>query len=449
MDAITRTARSVPAWIRYSVVGAGAAVLILYWLRIAKLGPAETFGDFALHWEFGRRLVDGEFIYSGGTNVPYPPFWALAHAPLSFLSAQSAQLVTYPLVVASLVGLLFVLRRLTANEFRFDSRAAFWTTALAVLFSARYLIRDLPEVGINLVLVTLSWTAVLLWTRKREWSAGLMLGLAISLKCTPALFWAWFVLKRQWKMAGITAAAVVMFSLSPIVVQGPEQFARAGSFWLRNTLNGVMTDDPSAGVLGPMQLQNMSLKGALARFLMVFPDGHPGRTDHPLYLDILNLDATTANQAIRFAIIGLVMAVAWKFRRKVTDRTNPALLRECAAVSVMILLMSPITWGQHCVGVLPSLYLMFARRMKSRKFGLGTRCLVGAWSVFVLALFGDAVGQSFSHLLQSYHVETWCIAGLLAVVLGDHSRCRALSLIAPLAGGSKPAARKPTLRKAA
>src|SRR5262245_19697770 len=66
-------------------------------------------GDFNLHWELGRRLVAGEFIYhdseagqrlraSGETDVdrpldhPYPPFWALAHAPLTFMPMNVAQL---------------------------------------------------------------------------------------------------------------------------------------------------------------------------------------------------------------------------------------------------------------------------------------------------------------------------------------------------------------------
>jgi alpha-1,2-mannosyltransferase len=427
MDAATNSSQSVPRWIRNSLLGAGIAVLTLYWIRLARIEPGQKMGDFLLHWELGRRLVAGEFLYAGGHDSPYPPFWALAHAPLSLLSSKTAQLLVYPLIVAWLAGLVVVLRKLTDGEFQLNKRAAFWATTLAILFTARYLIRDLTEVGVNLLLVTLSWCAVLLWTRKREWLGGLTLGLAIALKCTPALFWAWFVLKRQWKMAGITAAATLLFSVSPVLVQGPEQFARAGTFWIQNTLRGISHEDPSSGVLGPIQLQNMSLKGTLARFLMELPEWHPGRADHALYRHVLNLDAATANQSIRLILIALVAGVAWRLRKPVVKRTDPALFRECASVSVLILLLSPITWGQHCVGALPALYLMFARRMAERRFTVGTRVFIGSWSVFVLALFGDATGRSIAHLLQSYHVETWCIAALLAVTLGDHARCTALA----------------------
>lgn len=425
MASTTDTNAPVPRWLLGTFVGVGLLVFSLFWLRIAKLEPGRMLGDFGLHWEFGRRLTTGEFLYEGGHDVPYPPFWALMHAPLSLMSVKTAQLLVYPMFLAALIGLVCVLRSLTREHFRLDNKAVFWTATLTVVLSARYLIRDLPEVGVNLMLVAMSWAAVWLWTRKREWSGGLLLGLAISLKCTPALFWAWFLLKRQWKIAGVTAAAVIAFSLSPLLVQGPDMFARCGDYWLRHALRGVTSEDPSIGVFGPLQLQNMSLKSTLTRFLLELPKDHPGRADHVLYVDLLTLEAGTANQVIRAVLIALVCGVAFQFRRRVIDRHDPALLREWASVSILILLLSPITWGQHCVGVLPAMYLLFARRMTGRKFSAPTRLWLAGWMLFVLALFGDAVGPSLSQLLQSYHLETWCIIGLLAITLRDH-RARVL-----------------------
>ena len=427
MDVTDNEPQPVAWWARNTVIGVGLAVFAVFWIRIAKLEPGRILGDFGLHWEFGRRLVTGEFLYEGGHDVPYPPFWALMHAPLSFMSVKTAQIIAYPMFLAALAGLLFVLRSLTREHFTLNSKGVFWTSTLAVLLTARYLIRDLPEVGVNLMLVAMSWATIWLWTRRRDWPGGLLLGLAISLKCTPALFWAWFILKRQWKIAGITAAATIVFSLSPVLVQGPQMFARCGDYWLTHALRGVTTNDPSVGVFGPLQLQNMSLKNTLARFLMELPRDHPGRAEHPLYVDVLTLEAGTANQVIRCVLIALVVGFAFQFRQRIDDRRDPLLLNEWASVSILILLLSPITWGQHCVGVLPAMYLLFAKRMTGQTFDVPIRWWLAAWSVFVLALFGDAVGRDASQLLQSYHLETWCIIGLLAITLRYYRQSRGLS----------------------
>src|SRR5690606_24929913 len=99
-----------------------------------------------------------------------------------------------------------------------DEDRLFFVVVGAVFMSSRFLVRDMPECGVNLALVALSWLAVEFWVKHRDWAGGWCLGLAISLKCTPALFWAWFVWKRQWKMAGTTLAATVVFTLSPVLV---------------------------------------------------------------------------------------------------------------------------------------------------------------------------------------------------------------------------------------
>ncbi len=423
---------------RRIVILIGVAALCFQGLRIA----AEPRGDFSNHWQLGRRFAQGEFIYYADGKLeqppdaatprrpkdyPYPPFWAFVHAPLTYLPKNLAQLAIYPLFAVSLVSLLWILSRLTELSLPADRRSIFWIAVVAVVLTSRFLIRDMPESGVNLALVTLSWGAVYLWTRRREIFAGTALGLAIALKCTPALFLAYFLWKRQWKMVAATTAAVALFTLSPIMMMGPTRYGETMHFWMVHAWEGFGNPDPSMGVLGPEQIQNISLRPALARFLMHLPEGHLSRFDHRLYFDVFNLSPATAGVVVKLILIALVGGVAWMFRETVKRRDDLRICWECATVSILILLLSPITWGQHCVGLLPVLYL-FARSHDSA--GPHPRWMywtMGLYVALILVLNRTLLGKDLTWLLDSYRLPTWFLLALAAIAAASHRRCGDLS----------------------
>lgn len=430
---------SGPRWLRGLAVTVVAAVVVVQFARLC----VHQKGDYDVHWESGRRLRTGEPLYAPtphgdprGHNYPYPPFWALVHAPLSTIDVHTSQLLVFPLVVAAGAVLICVLKRLTRTHWDTSPEIEFWVTMAALLLAGRFLVRDMPECGVNLALVALSWAAVWCWTRRREWFGGGLLGLAISLKCTPALFLAWFVWKRQWKMAAVTISVAFVLTASPALFMGPAAYADAMTTWVGNAWRGVGESDPSMGVLGPEPVQNMSLRPALARYLMQLPEGHAMRVDHPAYVDFLSLSPKWAGVSVKVLMLSLVVAVAWCFRQPVRDRNCPALLWEAATVSLMILLLSPITWGQHCVGVLPVLYLIVRRRAAGMPLPHGTTVAMAVYIVSVLLLNRTMIGRDWTYLLDSYHITTWCLLALTGV-----SVCARLRATAPAVGPQ--AARQP------
>lgn len=379
-------------------------------------------GDFNLHYELGRRVAAGTFIYRNGLDYPYPPFWALMHAPLTVVPMHAAQLLLFPLFLVVFTVLMRVLQRLAGEHWPLGRDAAFWTATVAVLLTSRYLVRDMPECGVNLTLVALSWLAIFLWTRRKEWLGGLSLGFAISLKCTPLFFLAYFGWKRQWKMFATTSVFTCVFCLSPALFMGPTLFKKSVDFWSMMAWRGVGVADPSHGVLGPEPLQNDSLRPAMARFLIHLPEDHKARLDHPLYGDFLNLDPDVAGLVIKLMLLTLVLATAWKFRTPITERNTPAVLWECATISVLILLISPITWGQHCVGVLPAFFLFTRSAAKGAVVRPAMRWYLATYLLFTLVLNREFVGQETARLLDTYHLQTWCLLGLVAVCIACRTR---------------------------
>lgn len=408
----TAISRREPFW-RSGVVAVALLVVGACAFRaIYKSGD----GDFKLHWEFGRRLLAGEFLYAGGHHIPYPPFWAMAHAPFALLSMPVAKALFFPIGVGALLVLLWILRRLVETAFPTERANSFWVAALALFLTARFIVRDMAELGVNTLLVMLSWLGIYFWVRRRELMGGASLGLAIALKCTPAIFVAYFLWKRQWRMVGATAAAALLFSLAPVLWQGPASYREHMATWSANVAKGFGAADPSAGVLGAERIQNMALRPTLARYLMRLPPDHPGRAQHPLYCDVLNLPPVLAGWVIRITLLALLAALMWWTRRPIAARDDPQLLWECAAVSIAMLLFSPITWGQHCVALIPACYFVSTLLVARREWPPRMMGLLAFYILFVVLLSRDLVGRDVSLLLASYHVETLSILGLLVVV---------------------------------
>jgi hypothetical protein len=120
------------------------------------------------------------------------------------------------------------------------------------------------------------------------------------------------------------------------------------------------------------------------------------------------------------AFIGLV---AWQFRRQASDAGHPMVLPlELATVSALALLYSPITWKQHCVSLVPALYLLTLCSRQWNRVSRWMWCAMIYYVVFALALTRDAVGRPFSILLESYHVVTWAILLVVILLLVWHGR---------------------------
>jgi alpha-1,2-mannosyltransferase len=401
------------------------AWLSAVWIQIF-LNPR---GDFPNHWELGHRIASGAFIYENGLNYVYPPFWAMAHAPLTIVSPHLAQILLYPLAGISIILLIWILQRLSDSQLPLAPDGLFWSTATAIFLSSGFISRDLPEAGVNTALVALSWLALYLWSQRRTLLGGTCLGLAIALKCTPLLFVAWFALKRQWKMVACSMAAAVVFTLAPMLIMGPNQYLRAIHTWTAGVVRGLSDPDPSRGPLGEEKVENLSLRPALARYLMHLPYGHMGRPEtsddnnrpnrppSPFYLQFLDLSPQWAGTVARLLMAALLVPIVWACRHAPKARDDPAIIWEGAAVSLLILLYSPITWKQHGVGALPALFLICRAGFAGRPLANWVVAAMGAYFVMVVVLNREIVGWEMTKLLDSYRVKTFALLLVLAVVL--------------------------------
>ncbi len=397
-------------WWRRALFLLAAGIFAEKWLEVI-IKPR---GDFLLHWELGRRFLAGEFLYPGGFEAPYLPFWAMVHAPLTLLPPTVAQTLLYPLSALALAVLLLVLNALTRGPAG-DKNARLSAAILAVVMASGFLMRDLAECGVNLAILALTWASIYMWSRHRDCVAGTCLGLATALKCTPVLFLVYFAWKRQWRITAAGAIATLIFVIAPMTYQGSSVYALHMKTWAHSVWRGVASPDPSKGTLGEEKLQNFALRPALARFLMRLPDGHLSRLPDRWYIDFIDLPPFAAGIIVKTVMATLLAAIAWAFRRIPPHRDDPKIFWECAAVSVLILLYSPITWSQHCVGVLPAFYLIMQASLARGPMTRWTAAFLSVWVVLILVLNRTFTGAHFTLVMQSYHTTTWALLALLLI----------------------------------
>jgi hypothetical protein len=338
-------------------------LLLLYRCVVLLQGPE---GDFINHREFGGRVLTGVPIYEGGLNNPYPPLWATVHAPLALLPLGPAFVVYTAISLLALAALTSMLLR-QLRHLEFDSVPGVALVVFLLVVARPFLLRDFMDGGPNTIILALTWGGVYCWSNGRDTVGGICLGLATALKCTPVLFLLYFAWKRQSRMALTMLVATVAFTLLPAVTTGPTAYVREMRIWTHNILRAA---EPGWSLIGPEELRNCSLRASLGRLLVELPAGHPGRLEHPWRVQLARRSPDAAQLIICATMLALVGALAWSCRRAVRRRDSEEVCAECAAVALAMPLLSPITWGHHCVVVIPALALLMCRAVRDGSRGL-------------------------------------------------------------------------------
>ena len=116
-------------------------------------------------------------------------------------------------------------------------------------------------------------------------------------------------------------------------------------------------------------------------------------------------------------MLGVLGIFLWWSHGTVVSRDEPRLLWEFAAVAVLMVLLSPITWAQTCVALLPACYLIAAMLLVRRRIPLWIIALLIVYVLFCSMLGADMLPRHLYLLILGYHITTFCILGLFAIVL--------------------------------
>ena len=202
-------------------------------------------------------------------------------------------------------------------------------------------IRSNFEFGqINVVLMTLVIADCV--PRKTPWPRGLLLGVAIALKLTPAVFLLYFLLRRDTRTLVTAALSAVAATLVGM------------AFAWRDSLQYWTETVHDTDRIGTVTFNtNQNIAGALARL---------GIDEGPRFV-LWTLAC--------FAVLALTV---WAVRR-ILDAHQPVLALVCVALFGLV--VSPVSWSHHWVWALPSVLVTAVIGYRQRNLALAAVSAVG------------------------------------------------------------------------
>ncbi|MCH9641897.1 MAG: glycosyltransferase 87 family protein [Actinomycetia bacterium] len=343
------------AWRLFQLITAAA----MAWAAWRLLGHTPYRIDVDVYRMGGRAWLDNQPLYAdgatfqtrGGLELPftYPPLAAVLFSPFALLSLNGASMaITLTTLILLVLSTVILLTRLdvwpTTSVTGEPAWARRWWLAAAIVAPAVIFLEPIrSNFGfgqINVVLMTLVIADCV--PRRTPWPRGVLLGIAIALKLTPAVFLLYFLLKRDTRALLVTAASTAVAT----VVGFAFAWRDSWEYWTETVRN---TDRIGAATLNT----NQNIAGALARLSLSEGVGF------------------TLWVVACFAVLGLTI---WAGRRALRAE-QPVLTLICVAMFGLV--VSPVSWSHHWVWALPTVLVTAVLAIRLRNVALGAVSITG------------------------------------------------------------------------
>jgi hypothetical protein len=243
----------------------------------------------------GQAMLQGRDIYhdvSGGiTSYVYPPFYAFINIPLSFVSPFVLDVLWFFFNVVLIgVALRIAYYLFTGQRWNSLLYSRQWLLAgLSILGSVRYLVRNLQDSNVNMVVLVLILLGIYGAQTTGKQGSAVLIGIAAAIKVFPLLFLVYFAAKREWKNAIYLGVAFIGATVLPALLIGiPALTGYFREFY--GYLKHQMTPDALVG-------ENFSLFGFMGRLF-----SHSVAFEHPKdvlhYFNIASFSLTTIRYAV-------------------------------------------------------------------------------------------------------------------------------------------------------
>ncbi|UCG62109.1 MAG: DUF2029 domain-containing protein [Candidatus Zixiibacteriota bacterium] len=190
--------------------------------------------DFTSYLLSASALAHGENPYQSDTPFPYiyPMFLALVLIPLSVIPYWLANLIWYAVNVASLLGSIVVVVRLSSNSLLTDWKGKFLTpVVLSLLLLLPVIQNNLLNGQANFLVLFLCVLTLKYYRESRVVPASICLALASAIKLVPLFLILFLVLRREFRMFGLAAILFVIFCLLPVITLGGDILTIYGEYW--------------------------------------------------------------------------------------------------------------------------------------------------------------------------------------------------------------------------
>jgi hypothetical protein len=309
-----------------------------------------------------------------------------------------------------------------------------WAKMIAVVLAAHPILGDLSHGNVNIFIAFLVFAALELLRRRCDTVAGVVLGLAVACKVTPALFLPYLLWKRAWKaVAGCLLGLVLWLFVVPGLALGWGHNLTLLASWYDGMVRPFVVDGQVTS-----EHANQSIPGIVFRLLTNEPsaieyDEDDGRPVPSEFHNVADVGPGAARLIVRGCQAVFVVAVVLLCRSR--SRQGLWFAAECSLVLLGMLLFSERTWKHHGVTLaLP--YAVLAAFLATRPLGPGLRAyVVGTLAlVGVLTIGPGALPEKGQDLALTYGTHTTAFLLLTAavcVVMGYERRTALTSTSGP------------------
>ena len=360
--------------------------------------------------DIGRIDIYERYTY------PNPPIMALILRPLAQLPPLVGSFAWFAIkLVLAGIALHWIVMIVQYRDHPFPAGAQL----LALGLSLRPIMGDLSHGNVNLFILFLVAWALWAFYRRRDFTAGVVLALAIACKVTPALFVPYFFWKRAWRLLiGAMVGLVLWLVVVPGIFLGMNRNLTLLESWYGCMARpfvekGMVTTDHT----------NQSLPGLAYRLLTHSPSAYDGDVPKE-YRNIADIDPRWLRLGLNASMAAFVVLVVLTCRTPTDARGGWMLAAEYSVIVLGMLLFSERSWKHHCVTLtLPFAtisYYLFVHAGRGPLRTLLAFSLVA--SALLMAATVGGVGEStqWAKIAEAWGAYVWLyfiLIGTLALLL--------------------------------
>lgn len=360
-------------------------------------------GDFIGYVNAGNAVINQTPIYADYLNT-WPPFFAIFSVPLAWVDSFSPIFIRLTWLIGIIISWFYIAQwtvkivcnttlRLTPNEKSGYWWVLDWRVFLPFLFVLRFIIDDLSNIQINSFLLLACLYTIYCFLQDKHITAGIILGLIISLKVYPVFLLFFFLFKRAFKLSIISLGTIAMTTLFSLFIFGWDVGLGYYTDWFQHKAMGetILTH------------KNQSIFPWFEGLLTNQSRGLD------IYYNLLSLSSDVSKRITYVVIACFAVCIVWLFRK---DNKRYSTVGQFAFVLAAIPILSPLAWKYYFVFLFPLLFLQF-NALKNQR-GTGVPLILFGLSIALAILSTDGLlGVWFSDVLEVYGCVTWATVLLL------------------------------------
>lgn len=292
--------------------------------------------DFNDYYDAAKAFRSGKLVFEI-RGYKYPQFFAIIFSPFTFLPPFPSAIIWYVMNIFFLACSIVLSVKIVNNDYKNGGNILY---IIPPFITSLFWIDNLMLGQVNILILFLICTTFYLFKIRKDYLAGIFLACSISIKITPALFFLYFLYKKQYKIiAGVVLGLIIFLIIFPSIFLGFERNTAELKGWSDKVLVPFISEGKVT-----LRFNNQSLPAALNRFLR---EVNAGKSDNPLYVNILDLDKALVNKIVIISNAMILLTLFLLCRGNCSDRNNLFLPFEFSSVLMATLFISATSWTFH------------------------------------------------------------------------------------------------------